>query len=174
MAFNSRPPTHPAARPTARPHAIGLRPTLTLVAMALAVMAALPGQASAQSCPEQIQVLPGDTLAIIAQECGVSLGALLQANPQIDDPSRIFAGEALLVPPPGTVARRDFQNDRFGADGFRDDRFVHRGGRPKPFVVGPHGAAIDPRRYSPAERRFFRRALRRAYRQGLRDGSKGF
>jgi hypothetical protein len=43
-------------------------------------------------------VQPGDTLGGIARRFGVSLSALLRANPQIDDPDRIFPGQVLNIP----------------------------------------------------------------------------
>lgn len=54
-------------------------------------------------------VQPGDTMFFIAQRFGVSLQALIAANPQIPDPNRIFPGQTVCVPqvppfqcPPGT------------------------------------------------------------------------
>lgn len=54
-------------------------------------------------------VRPGDSMWLIAQRFGVSLNALIAANPQISDPSRIFPGQVICVPtgtpttcPPGT------------------------------------------------------------------------
>jgi spore coat assembly protein SafA len=50
-------------------------------------------------------VRPGDTLSDIAERFGVSLDALIAANPQISDPDRIFPGQVINipghVPPPG-------------------------------------------------------------------------
>ena len=43
-------------------------------------------------------VQPGDTLFLIAQRFGVSLQALIQANPQIPDPNTIFPGQRICVP----------------------------------------------------------------------------
>jgi len=43
-------------------------------------------------------VRPGDTLGSIAARYGVSLGALLAANPQIRNPSLIFAGQRINLP----------------------------------------------------------------------------
>ena len=55
-------------------------------------------------------VQPGDTMFFIAQRFGVSLDALIRANPQIADPNRIMPGQIVCVPtgppsgvcPPGT------------------------------------------------------------------------
>jgi uncharacterized protein (TIGR02594 family) len=51
-------------------------------------------------------VRPGDTLSAIAQQHGVSLDALLAANPQVRDPDRIAGGQTLSIPEPvaGTAA----------------------------------------------------------------------
>ncbi len=43
-------------------------------------------------------VQPGDTLFSIAQQFGVSLAALIAANPQIADPNLIFPGQFITVP----------------------------------------------------------------------------
>lgn len=45
-------------------------------------------------------VQPGDTMFLIAQRFGVSLSALIAANPQIPDPSRIFPGQQICIPAP--------------------------------------------------------------------------
>ncbi|KLU40724.1 MAG: hypothetical protein AA931_04055 [Peptococcaceae bacterium 1109] len=66
-----------------------------------------PGQVicvpSAQStiCPPgtfRYTVQPGDSMFLIAQRFGVSLNALIAANPQITNPSRIFPGQIVCVP----------------------------------------------------------------------------
>ena len=43
-------------------------------------------------------VRPGDTLSEIAERFGVSLDALIAANPQITDPDRIFPGQVIVIP----------------------------------------------------------------------------
>jgi spore coat assembly protein SafA len=43
-------------------------------------------------------VQPGDTMFSIAQMFGVSLEALIAANPQITDPNILFPGDVLCVP----------------------------------------------------------------------------
>lgn len=45
-------------------------------------------------------VQPGDSLFLIAQRFGVSLDALIAANPQIPNPSVIFPGQQICVPSP--------------------------------------------------------------------------
>lgn len=44
------------------------------------------------------KVQPGDTLFLIAQRFGVSLNALIAANPQITNPNLIFPGQLICVP----------------------------------------------------------------------------
>ncbi len=44
----------------------------------------------------------GDTLSAIAKKFGTTVTAVVAAN-QVADPSRIFAGQRLLIPPPATV-----------------------------------------------------------------------
>lgn len=45
-------------------------------------------------------VRSGDTMWLIAQRFGVSLDALIAANPQVKDPSLVFPGQVLCVPGP--------------------------------------------------------------------------
>jgi spore coat assembly protein SafA len=55
-------------------------------------------------------VRPGDTMFSIARQFGVSLDALIAANPQIPDPSQIRPGQVVCIPrqsttcPPGTFS----------------------------------------------------------------------
>ena len=51
-------------------------------------------------CPQGFlyTVQPGDTMFLIAQRFGVSLNALIAANPQVPDPNVIFPGQVLCVP----------------------------------------------------------------------------
>ena len=64
------------------------------------------------SCPPGFQgrytVQSGDTMFAIAQQCGVSLQALINANPQISNPNLIFPCDVLCVPCPekGRVPKR--------------------------------------------------------------------
>lgn len=44
-------------------------------------------------------VVPGDTMFFIAQRFGVSLNALIAANPHIPNPNLIFPGDVLCIPP---------------------------------------------------------------------------
>jgi peptidoglycan L-alanyl-D-glutamate endopeptidase CwlK len=46
----------------------------------------------------------GESLILIAKQHGVTLKALLDANPQIADPNRINAGQKILVPAGGVTA----------------------------------------------------------------------
>ena len=45
-------------------------------------------------------VVAGDTMFLIAQRFGVSLDALIAANPQIADPNVIQIGQKICIPPP--------------------------------------------------------------------------
>lgn len=66
-----------------------------------------------QQCPPgtfAYTVQPGDSMFLIAQRFGISLEALIAANPQIPNPNLIFPGQIVCVPrtgdgcPPGTFA----------------------------------------------------------------------
>jgi LysM repeat protein len=62
--------------------------------------------ASSASDGGRYTVQRGDTLSEIAQANGVSLNALLSANPQISNPDRIFAGQTLAIPRGGSSGGR--------------------------------------------------------------------
>ncbi|NLP37438.1 MAG: LysM peptidoglycan-binding domain-containing protein [Firmicutes bacterium] len=63
-------------------------------------------------CPPGFQgrytVKPGDTMFLIAQRFGVSLQALIKANPHISDPNMIFPCDVLCVP---GKSKRDAEED---------------------------------------------------------------
>jgi LysM repeat protein len=46
-------------------------------------------------------VRTGDTLGAIARTFGVTVQAILAANPDITDPTYVKAGQTILIPPPG-------------------------------------------------------------------------
>ena len=46
-------------------------------------------------------VKTGETLGAIARKFGVTVQAILAANPDITDSSQIKAGQIILIPPPG-------------------------------------------------------------------------
>jgi spore coat assembly protein SafA len=47
---------------------------------------------------KRVVVQKGDTLFLIAKRFGVSLDALIRANPQIKDPNLIFPGDIVFIP----------------------------------------------------------------------------
>ena len=49
-------------------------------------------------CPAKYTVQRGDTLGSIAEKCGVSLDALIKANPQVSDPNQLYAGTHVYIP----------------------------------------------------------------------------
>ena len=59
---------------------------------------------SAAAAEDTYVVQRGDTLTQIAREHGVSLAALLQANPQIADPNLIHVGERIAIPSPAPAS----------------------------------------------------------------------
>jgi len=53
---------------------------------------------AAGACGDVYVVQPGDTLSGIAVRCGVDLQDILEANPQIEDPTSIFPGQEIRIP----------------------------------------------------------------------------
>lgn len=73
-----------------------LRASLSVVAgltmMSPAVQAQSPGK-----CSSPITISPGDTLSSIARRCGTTLSALIDANPQLDNPNILPVGSMLRL-----------------------------------------------------------------------------
>ncbi len=65
------------------------------------------GQRSQATRPSgrEHSVRKGDTLSKIARQNGISLGQLLAANPQIQDPDRIQLGQRIQLPEPAAPAK---------------------------------------------------------------------
>lgn len=55
-------------------------------------------QSGQPTCSADLTVKSGDTLRIIAQRCGTTIPALLQANPKITNPDLIMIGQVLAIP----------------------------------------------------------------------------
>jgi LysM repeat protein len=71
---------------------------LMLTAVVPVAAAPVSGPSAAAACGATYTVVYGDTLARIAQRCGVTLTALLRANPQITNANRIFVGQRINIP----------------------------------------------------------------------------
>lgn len=54
-----------------------------------------------QSGPVTYQVQEGDSLFSIAEQFEIDLDLLLAFNPELSDPSNIFVGQEIIIPPPG-------------------------------------------------------------------------
>jgi LysM repeat protein len=78
------------------------RGTMLVAGALMAIGLAAP--ASAAGCDGEYTVRPGDTLSRIAAECGVSVGALMGANPHVTSPSALSIGWKLAVPGEGQDA----------------------------------------------------------------------
>lgn len=75
---------------------------LYLVLILAVILAGMTPAALAQSpCGSSYTVVFGDTLSTIARRCDTTVSALLQANPQITDPSIISVGTQLVMPGQG-------------------------------------------------------------------------
>lgn len=64
----------------------------------IATMGFVPAGMAQTACDPLYTVQRGDTLSSIARQCETTLNALLRANPQITNPSRIFPGEQIYLP----------------------------------------------------------------------------
>ncbi|UCE00205.1 MAG: LysM peptidoglycan-binding domain-containing protein [Chloroflexota bacterium] len=59
---------------------------------------------AAQSpCGDSYIVLPGDTLAGIAELCGTTVNAILDINPEITDPDSLYPGQIIRIPLPDEI-----------------------------------------------------------------------
>lgn len=56
-----------------------------------------------RSGPITYMVQQGDLLGSIAQKYGVTIAAIMAANPSLTDPSQIFVGQKLVIPAPGIM-----------------------------------------------------------------------
>jgi hypothetical protein len=68
--------------------------------VAVVALTALSAGAAHARCPERISVDWGDTLASIAQSCGISVGSLQRVNPGLSA-STLQAGSVINVPQAG-------------------------------------------------------------------------
>ncbi len=75
-------------------------PNVIVPGQVILVPTPCPGPPTAPPCPFSYTVQPGDTLFFIAQRFGVTLQALIAANPQIPDPNLIFPGQVITIPCP--------------------------------------------------------------------------
>ena len=68
-----------------------------IAALLLAAPSALV-QAQEGACGESVVVKTGDTLYALSRRCGVTVRALLAANPSVTNPDRIYIGQTLNIP----------------------------------------------------------------------------
>jgi LysM repeat protein len=69
-----------------------------MTSVSLNTQASVAGGGRSGSSPDEHLVKPGETLSGIAAERGVSVDALIRANPQIVNPNLIRPGQALTLP----------------------------------------------------------------------------
>jgi len=55
------------------------------------------------TCGESYTVQPGDTISDIAELCQTTVVAILEVNPEITDPTRIFVGQVIRIPRSATA-----------------------------------------------------------------------
>ena len=85
--------------PSPRPTLTLQPPTPTAVAPTSTPVATVTPSPSPTFTPYVIQ--PGETLSTIARSHGVTLQAILAANPDITDSRLVNANQTILIPPPG-------------------------------------------------------------------------
>jgi LysM repeat protein len=71
---------------------------LVIGSMLLATLGLTSAVLAKATCNSPYIVQSGDTLKGIAQKCGVSLQALLDANPAITNPNLIYRGQRIVIP----------------------------------------------------------------------------
>jgi LysM repeat protein len=71
---------------------------LVIVSMLLATLGMTSVVSAKATCSSPYIVQSGDTLKGIAQKCGVTLNALLDANPAITNPNLIYRGQRIVIP----------------------------------------------------------------------------
>ncbi len=71
---------------------------LMVVALLVASFSTVTRAQAWSSCPSTYYVQPGDWLAKIARDCGVTLSSLISANPWVRYSYYIYPGQALLIP----------------------------------------------------------------------------
>jgi len=128
------------------------------ISAAVITIAAVPGPAAVVEAAEPtIVVAPGETLIGIARRHGVSVEQLIALN-RIADPSRIFAGQRLVLarastPPPKPAAARPAAAPRIHlvADGENLTAIARRYGVPIAAISAANKLA-DPSRIFPGQR----------------------
>lgn len=79
----------------------GLQSTMLAAGLALCVALGAPAPAVAQTaCPGSTTIRDGDTLVAIAARCGVTVPALMAANPAVNDDQDLTIGRSIAVPHP--------------------------------------------------------------------------
>jgi LysM repeat protein len=63
---------------------------------------ATPSPTETPACPAEYVVQANDYLSTIAERCGLTVEAILSANPTIPDANSLRAGDKIVLPPPGT------------------------------------------------------------------------
>jgi lipoprotein-anchoring transpeptidase ErfK/SrfK len=77
---------------------------ILILVIIFASLTALPAPANAseqvpeRNCPETYRVVRGDWLSIIANRCGLTVQDLMEANPEITNPARIYVGQTIRIP----------------------------------------------------------------------------
>ncbi|HEV7275149.1 MAG TPA: LysM peptidoglycan-binding domain-containing protein [Devosiaceae bacterium] len=66
------------------------------------------------ACGDSVVVRAGDTLNRIAARCGTSIGRLMSANPQLDNPNQIYVGMRLNLSGAGAPPAEPPAGDRIG------------------------------------------------------------
>ncbi|MBP6441150.1 MAG: LysM peptidoglycan-binding domain-containing protein [Sphingorhabdus sp.] len=81
----------------------GANERLTNKYVCVATDAATNAPLNANEAPEQVIVAEGQSLSLIALDRGIPLEAMIAANPQLADPTRLFPGDKVNLPKAGST-----------------------------------------------------------------------
>ncbi len=105
--------------------------TLLVLAVLVTALAVAPTAYAASACGDSVTVARGDTLRKIADRCGTTVSALLQANSWLGSGNLIYAGQVIMMP--GALV--------YGSDGYAT-YYVARGDTLKSLAIR-FGTTVD-------------------------------
>jgi len=111
----------------------------------------LPGGGGSASSGGSYTVRSGDTLSGIASSHGVSLSALLAANPQISNPNRIYPGQVIHLPGGGSASSAPASRDYTVRSGDTMSAIASRHGVSLSALLSANPQIANPNRIYPGQ-----------------------